>query len=54
LFGGKEKYKLTVERDNIKKKFCEDEHIPLLVVRYDDRDPVNTLSAWLSNIEQVL
>lgn len=33
-FGGERKFSLTKQRDNIKKQYCEENKIPLLIVSY--------------------
>lgn len=39
-FGGVAKFLKTIRRDAIKKKFCDDQNIPLLVIRYDQMDHI--------------
>ena len=43
-FGGKEKFKIRKENDNIKNKFCTDNNIDLIRIKYSD----------INNIEKIL
>lgn len=40
-FGGEESFKLTVERDNIKRKYCKDNNIKLIEISYKDKENLN-------------
>ena len=40
-FGGEEAFKLTQERDNIKRQYCQDNNIILIEIPYKDRNKLN-------------
>ena len=42
-WGGKEKFDLITTRDNIKKKFCKDNNIPLVEIHYRDFRNIHTI-----------
>jgi hypothetical protein len=44
-FGGESSYKLTVQHDNLKRRFCESKKIKLLIIKYDDNiiDKLNSV-----------
>lgn len=42
-FGGKEYFKLAKFRDQIKTKYCEDNNIPLLRIKYTQFDDIETI-----------
>ena len=42
-FGGEKKFKEIQRRDSIKKKYCVDTNIPLLIIPYWDYDKINEL-----------
>lgn len=42
-FGGEEYLKLTQERDLKKKKYCEENNIPLIIISYKQQNKINSL-----------
>ena len=47
FFGGEETFKGQQKRDQIKRKYCKKNNIPLLEIRYDDEDWENALTKFL-------
>jgi len=46
FFGGKKAFKKQVKKDNIKKKYCKDNNITLIIIRYD-QNIFDALNAFL-------
>ena len=46
-FGGDKKFKDQQRKDRIKRNFCKENNMPLLEIRYDDKD-------WESKIKEFL
>lgn len=52
LFGGEEHLKYRQNNDNIKKNYCKENNIPLLIIRYDDKDIEKTIKDFIAKIDE--
>lgn len=50
FFGGDDEFKIRVEKDQIKKEWCQDNNIQLFEIRYD-QDIVSELKKIINNSE---
>jgi hypothetical protein len=49
FFGGDDGFKLSQIRDKIKKEYCDNNNIPLIIIRYDEDDIINSLNNHLKS-----
>jgi hypothetical protein len=47
FFGGVDAFELNQIRDKIKKEYCDNNNIPLIIIRYDEDDIINSLNNHL-------
>ena len=50
LFGGEEKFIQRQQYDKIKEQYCKDNHIPLLIIKYDVHDIEKQIEQFLKEI----
>lgn len=49
FFGGVDAFELNQIRDKIKKEYCDNNNIPLIIIRYDEDDIINSLNNHLKS-----